>query len=86
MVNKVLNYRNEHGKRPRSPSPSPCFDDGGEAGDSDVMEVREVKRPKTEGSLNADKAEAKGSPRRPTSDPDPLDVVNLFRVNMSQLK
>ena len=83
-MNKVLNYRNEHGKRPRSPSP--YFDDGGEDGDSDVIEVREVKCPKAESSPNADKTEAKGGPHRVLSDLDPLEVVKLFRVNTSQLK
>jgi hypothetical protein len=84
MMNKVLNYRNEHGKRPRSPSP--YFVDGGEGSDSNVVEVREVKRPKAEDSPDADKGEAKGGPRRAVSDPDPLEVVKFFRVNMSQLK
>ena len=84
MMNKVLDYRNEHGKRPRSPSP--YFDDGGEDGDSGVVGVREVKRPKTQGSLDADKGQAKGGPRRGLFDPDPLEVVKLFRVNTNQLK
>lgn len=84
MMNKVLNYRNEHGKRLRSPSP--YFGDGGEDGDNDVVEVREIKRPKTEGSPGADKGEAKGGPRRGISDLDPLEVVKFFRVNTSQLK
>ena len=83
-MNKVLNYRNEHGKRPRSPSP--YFDDGGEDGGSDVVEVREVKPPKTQGPLDADKGEAKGGPRLGVSDPDPLEVVKFFRVNTTQLK
>lgn len=84
MMNKVLNYRNEHGKRLRSPSPSPYFADGGEDGNNDVGEVRETKRPK-KGSADADKGEAKGGPRR-VSDIDPLEVVKFFRVNTSQLK
>ncbi len=84
MMNRVLNYRNEHGKRPRSPSTH--FGDGGEDGDSDVVEVREVKRPKTQSSLDANKGEAKDGPRRGVSDPDPLEVVKLFRVNTTQLK
>jgi hypothetical protein len=86
IINKVLNYRNEHGKRPRSPSPSPYFDDGGEGGDSDVVEVREVKRPRTESSPDADKGEAKGGPHRAMSDFDPLEVVNFFRVNTTRLE
>ena len=84
MMNKVLNYRNEHGKRSRSPSP--YFNSGGEDGDSDVVEVREVKRPKTEGPPGGDKGEAKGGPRPVVPDPDPLEVVKFFRVNTSQLK
>ena len=84
MMNKVLSYRNEHGKRPRSPSP--CFDGGGEDGDSDAVEVREIKRPKTEGSRDAAKGEAKGGPHGAMSDLDPLEVVRLFRVNTAQLK
>ena len=84
MMNKVLNYRNEHGKRPRSPSP--CFGGGGEDGDSDLVEVREIKRPKAECSRDADKGEAKGGPHRAMSDLDPLEVVKLFRVNTAQLR
>lgn len=82
MMNKVLNYQNEHGKRLRSPSP--YFADGGE--DGNVDEVRETKRPKTQGSADADKGEAKGGPRRGVSDLDPLEVVKFVRVNTSQLK
>lgn len=84
MMNKVLNYRNEHGKRPRSPSPR--VGGGEEDGDSDVVDVREVKRPKAEGSRNIDKGRAKGGPHRAMSDLDPLEVVKLFRVNTTQLK
>ena len=84
MMNKVLNLRNEQGKLPRSPSP--YFGDGGEDGDSDVVEVREAKRPKSRDSLDADKGEAKGGPCRGLCDPDPLEVVKLFRVNTTQLK
>ena len=84
MVNKVLNHRNEHGKRPRSPSP--YFDGGGGDGDGDVVEVREVKRPKIEGSRDLDEGAAKGGPHWVVSDLDSLEVVKLFRVNTSQLK